>query len=94
MAQSPVGKAAGSKAAGSKAKRADTVGEISIVGSTELPNVTFSLPWQLPSVESRDGQKPPREIAGMFAPLDPKWHRQQIHFNRYLDVDLPSYQVK
>lgn len=77
-----------------KSTQADTVGEISIVGSTELPNVSFPLPWRLPSVEKREEGSPPREISGTLGHLEPKRHRQQVHFDRYLEVEMPSYQVK
>ncbi len=90
MAQSAPEKTSGT----ASSRNDDTVGEISIVGSTELPNMSFSLPWQLPTVESRDKQKPPKELAGMFEMLDPVRHRKQIYFERYLQVEMPSYQVK
>lgn len=72
----------------------NTVGEISIVGSSELPTATYSLPWRLPSVEKREDEAPPIEITGVLDMLEPKRHRQQIYFDRHLDVEMPSYQVK
>lgn len=76
------------------AAQSDTVGDISIVGSTELPKAVFSLPWRLPSVEKREDEAPPREIGGILEPLEPKRHRKQIYFDRHLDLEMPSYQVK
>jgi len=69
----------------------ESVGEVSIIGNTELPNVTFNLPWRLPSVEKREEQSPPREIPGMLTPIEPKRHRQQVHFSRYLEVEMPQF---
>lgn len=76
------------------ATQSDTVGDISIVGSTELPKAVFSLPWRLPSVEKREDEAPPREVGGVLDPLEPKRHRKQIYFDRHLDLEMPSYQVK
>ena len=78
----------------SQAAPSNTVGEISIVGSSELPTATYSLPWRLPSVEKREDEAPPIEITGVLDMLEPKRHRQQIYFDRHLDVEMPSYQVK
>lgn len=69
----------------------ESVGDVSIIGNTELPNVTFNLPWRLPSIEKREEQSPPREIPGMLTPIEPKRHQQQVHFSRYLEVEMPNF---
>ncbi len=69
----------------------ETVGEVSIIGNTELPNVTFNLPWRLPSIENREEQSPTKELAGMLEPIEPDRHRQMVHFSRYLELDVDKF---
>ncbi len=69
----------------------ETVGEVSIIGNTELPNVSFNLPWQLPSVQNREEQSPPTELPGMFSPIEPRRHQQQVFFQRYLELDVSGF---
>jgi len=71
--------------------RVETVGEVSIIGNTELPNVTFNLPWRLPSIENREEQSPPKELPGMLAPIEPKRHQQQVYFHRFLELDVSGF---
>jgi len=72
----------------------ETLDEVSIIGNSELPRVNFSLLWQLPSVENRDEQSPPKKIEGVLTPLEPRRYKQQIHFSRFLEVDAPHFQAR
>jgi hypothetical protein len=76
--------------ASSTQNKVETLSEVSIIGSTELPNVSFDLPWKLPTIERRDEAKPPNNLKGILEAIEPVRHRQQIHFSRFLEVDSPS----
>lgn len=69
----------------------ETVGEVSIIGNTELPNVTFNLPWRLPTVENREEQSPVKELPNMLTPIEPLRHQQQVYFSRYLQLDVADF---
>lgn len=66
------------------------VSEISIIGNTELPNVSFNLPWRLPSVANREDQSPIRELKNMLVPIEPRQHRKKVFFSQHLELDLPK----
>ncbi len=74
-----------------EAQAVETVGEVSIIGNTELPNVSFNLPWRLPTVENREEQSPRKELANTLEPLEPKWHQQSVHFSRFLKLEIPEF---
>lgn len=49
-----------------------------IVGSRELPKVTFIVPWRKPQAEA-PGLRPPASVLDdALAPLDPTVHRRQV----------------
>ncbi len=73
------------------AQAVETVGEVSIIGNTELPNVTFNLPWRLPTVENREEQSPVKELPNMLTPIEPLRHQQQVYFSRYLQLDVVEF---
>ncbi|KZY29521.1 MULTISPECIES: hypothetical protein [unclassified Oleiphilus] len=75
-------------------KRVETLSEVSIIGSSELPNVSFDLPWKLPTIEKRDEASPPKSIPGILDSIEPVRFRQQIHFSRFLEVDSPSFKPR
>lgn len=74
-------------------KSSDTksLDEVSIIGNTELPNVSFNLPWKLPSIAKRAEQKPVKELKGMLEPIEPRRHQQQVFFSQYLELELPGH---
>lgn len=74
--------------------KVETLSEVTIIGNTELPNVSFDLTWQLPTIEKRDDQSPPKQVPGVLVPLEPKRHRQRLHFSRFLDVDTPNFKAR
>ncbi len=74
--------------------KVETLSEVSIIGSSELPNVSFDLPWKLPTVEKRDEASPPKNISGTLEAIEPVRHWQQIHFSRFLEVDSPSFKPR
>ncbi len=74
--------------------KVETLSEVTIIGNTELPNVNFDLTWQLPTIEKRDDQSPPKQVPGVLVPLEPERHRQQIHFSRFLEVDSPKFKAR
>lgn len=65
--------------------------EVSIIGNTELPKVSFNLPWRLPSVVKRSEAKPPSEIPGMLVPIEPTRLQKHIFFNQHLELAMPDY---
>lgn len=71
-----------------------SVVDVSIIGNSELPRLNFNLPWRLPTVENRTEQSPSIEIRYIYAPIEPEKHRQLVHFERYLEVDLPSFRTR
>lgn len=73
---------------------AKSVVDVSIIGNSELPKVSFNLPWRLPSVEKREDQSPSVDIQNMLDPIEPVRHKQLVHFSRYLEVDLPSFRTR
>lgn len=64
-----------------------SIDAVSIIGNTELPNVTFELPWKLPSITKREEQKPKSDLEGMLEMIEPERHRQQVFFNQHLKLD-------
>jgi len=74
--------------------KVETLSDVNIIGNTELPNVTIDIPWQLPTIEKRDEQSPPKQIPGVLAPLEPHRHRQQIHFSRFLEIDVQTFKAR
>ena len=75
-------------------KSVESVVDVSIIGSTELPRVEFDLPWRLPSIQKREDQKPNTEIPWLLEPLDPERHRKLVYFKRYLELDLPEFKAR
>ena len=76
------------------ANRVETLSEVSIIGSNELPNVNFGLNWKLPTIDKREEASPPENIPGVLQPIEPVRHRQQLHFSRFLEVDSPSFKPR
>jgi len=72
-------------------KASKTLAEISIIGNTELPNVSFDLPWKLPSIAKRAEEKPIDALTGMLEPIEPERHRQQVFFDQHLKLDMPKF---
>lgn len=72
-------------------KQGNTISEVSIIGNTELPNVSFDLPWKLPSVTRREEQKPVARLEGMLDPIEPETHRKRLFFSQHLKLDVPKY---
>jgi len=72
----------------------ETLAEVSIIGSSELPNVNFDLPWRLPSIEKRGEQSPPKELPNVLQQVEPHRHKQKIHFSRFLEVDAPHFKSR
>ena len=70
--------------------KSNTVAEISIIGNTELPNVSFNLPWRLPSVANRAEQSPIKFLDNMLVPIEPKRHRKMVFFSEHLELDVPK----
>jgi len=70
--------------------KSNTVAEVSIIGNTELPNVTFNLPWRLPSVANRAEQSPIKFLENMLVPIEPKRHRKMVFFSEHLELDVPK----
>lgn len=79
---------------GQSENKVETLSEVSIIGSSELPKVNFDLPWELPTVESRDDASPPKNISGVIEPIEPSRHRQQVHFFRFLEVESPTFKPR
>jgi len=79
------------KAEGQSDTKTKTMSEISIIGNTELPNISFDLPWKLPTIAKRAEEKPINALEGMLAPIEPERHRQQVFFNQYLKLDMPTF---
>lgn len=75
-------------------KKVETLDEVTIIGNTELPRVTFDQPWQLPSIEKSEERSPPKDLPGIMVPLEPHRYKQQLHFSHYLDVDIEVFQPK
>ncbi|MDX1452690.1 MAG: hypothetical protein R3183_09045 [Oleiphilaceae bacterium] len=69
----------------------ETVGEVSIIGNTELPNVTFNLPWRLPTIENRAEQSPPTELPNMLQSIEPVRHKQRVYFSRFLQLEVSEF---
>lgn len=72
-------------------QKGNKVSEVSIIGNTELPNVSFDLPWKLPSVTRREEQKPTARLEGMLDPIEPETHRKKLFFSQHLKLDVPKY---
>lgn len=75
-------------------KKVETLDEVTIIGNTELPRVTFDQPWQLPSIEKSADKSPPKDIPGVLVPIEPHRYKQQLHFSHFLEVDVESFQAK
>ena len=75
-------------------KNIETLDEVTIIGNTELPRVTFDQPWQLPSIERSSDKSPPKDIPGVLMPIEPHRYKEQIHFSQFLDVDVESFKSK
>ena len=75
-------------------KKVETLDEVTIIGNTELPRVTFDQPWQLPSIEKSAEKSPPKDIPGLMEPIEPHRYKQQLHFSHFLEVDVESFQSK
>ena len=75
-------------------KKVETLDEVTIIGNTELPRVSFDEPWQLPSVEKSIDKSPPKDIPGVLEPIEPHRYKQQLHFSHYLEVDVESFQAR
>lgn len=75
-------------------KEVETLDEVTIIGNTELPRVTFDQPWQLPSIEKSADKSPPKDIPGVLVPIEPHRYKQQLHFSHFLEVDVESFQSK
>ena len=74
-------------------KAVETIGEVSIIGNTELPTVTFNLPWSLPSVEKRSDQSPTNKLPNMLTPIEPVRHKQMVHFLHYYQIEMPHFKA-
>ena len=74
--------------------KVETLAEVAIIGNSELPSISFDLPWRLPSVQKREEQSPPKEIPGVVMPIEPRRYKQQLHFSRFLEVDAPHFQAR
>tara|TARA_R110002167_G_scaffold180956_23_gene381207 strand:+ start:1036 stop:1362 length:327 start_codon:yes stop_codon:yes gene_type:complete len=75
-------------------KKVETLDEVTIIGNTELPRVSFDQPWQLPSIEKSADKSPPKDIPGVLVPIEPHRYKQQLHFSHFLEVDVESFQSK
>ncbi len=75
-------------------KKVETLDEVTIIGNTELPKVTFDEPWQLASIEKGADKSPPKDIPGVLVPIEPHRYRQQIHFSHFLEVNVESFQAR
>mgnify|MGYP000854433991 FL=1 len=75
-------------------KKVETLDDVTIIGNTELPRVTFDQPWQLPSIEKSSEKSPPKNIPGVLVPIEPHRYKQQLHFSHFLEVDVESFQSK
>lgn len=75
-------------------KTVESVVDVSIIGSSELPSVSFNLPWRLPSVEKREEQSPSVDIPNLLDPIEPEKHKQLVHFSKYLEMDLPAFKAR
>lgn len=75
-------------------KKVETLDEVTIIGNTELPRVSFDEPWQLPSVEKGIDRSPPKDVPGVLEPVEPHRHKQQLHFSHYLEVDVETFQAR
>lgn len=75
-------------------KKVETLDEVTIIGNTELPRVTFDQPWQLPSIEKSADKSPPKDIPGVLVPIEPHRYKQQLHFSHFLEVDVETFQSK
>lgn len=74
--------------------KVETLDEVTIIGNTELPRVTFDQPWQLPSIEKGMDKSPPKDIPGVLVPIEPHRYKQQLHFSHFFEVDVESFQAK
>jgi len=74
--------------------KVETLSEVSIIGSSELPNVNFDTAWKLPTIQKRGEQSPPMVVNGVLEAIEPKRQRQQLHFSRFLEVDSSSFNVR
>jgi len=70
-----------------KDDKTKTVGAVSIKGNTELPDVTFDLPWKLPTIAKRSEEAPPAELEGMLDPIEPVRHRKNVFFRDHLKLE-------
>lgn len=75
------------------AEEVETLDEVSIVGNSELPSVNFNLAWRLPSVQNREEQSLPKDLPGILDSIEPTRLQKQIHFSRFLEVDIPRFQA-
>jgi len=75
-------------------KKVETLDEVTIIGNTELPRVTFDEPWQLASIEKSMDKSPPKDLPGVLEPIEPHRYKQQIHFSHFLEVDVESFQAR
>lgn len=75
-------------------KKVETLDDVTIIGNTELPRVTFDQPWQLASIEKSSEKSPPKNIPGVLVPIEPHRYKQQLHFSHFLEVDVESFQPK
>lgn len=75
-------------------KKVETLDEVTIIGNTELPKVTFNEPWQLASIEKSLDKSPPKDLPGVLEPIEPHRYKQQIHFSHFLEVDIESFQAR
>lgn len=75
-------------------KKVETLDEVTIIGNTELPRVSFDEPWQLPSVEKNIERSPPKDVPGVMEPVEPHRYQQQLHFSHYLEVDVETFQAR
>lgn len=75
-------------------KNVETLDEVTIIGNTELPRVSFDEPWQLPSVEKSIDRSPPKDVPGVMEPIEPHRYKQQLHFSHYLEVDVETFQAR
>ena len=74
-----------------KEKNVETLSEVTIIGNSELPRVSFDQPWQLPSIESTSDKSPPKDIPGVLKVIEPRRYKEQLHFSQFLDVDVESF---